>query len=159
MQEKYSAHSMLKSNLDADERQVFAIINDTGRHLRAMCRAMQVYSEHTGIWLKNSENDMAEMKAVFEMFYEFVDHQVDGLSELAETIETEFVWFSIEDLRNNEDFRRKKPILRSEEFVSREAYEECCRYHRIDPEPVENNPFNAAFGDRVAPANLPEGVK
>lgn len=145
MKEKYGAQSMLKAGRKADEQYVFALIQDAGRNLRAMCRAMQVYSEHTGVWLKDSEEDMVEMKAIFEMFYEFVDHQVDGLTEVSAALETDLEWFSMDDLRNSEEFRRSNEPLPPEAFISKEGYLSYCADKGITP--AFQSDQNCATGD------------
>lgn len=151
MKEEFSEYSMLRSGLPRDKQMVSSIIDTTGRHIRAMCRAMQIYEQHACDSIRNVEKDYEDLTGVFSAFYDYVDGKMDVLSALSDELEDGLHWVSIEKLKASEDFRRKP--LRPEIFVSREAYEAYCQRHGFAPELGSESPFNEAFGDSVAPAN------
>lgn len=124
MKEEHSEYSMLRSGLPRDQLMVSSIIETTERNVRAMCRVMQVYEHHACDSINNAEQDYKDLIDVFSAFYEYVDGQMDVLSELSGELDRGLGRVSINALRASEDFRRK-PIPQ-EAFVSRQAYELYC---------------------------------
>ncbi|WP_137128906.1 hypothetical protein [Rhizobium sp. FY34] len=68
-----------------EELNVAGIIDDVERRVRVMCRMAQLYQfddRPSG----NDEGEIADLVAAMEVFYEFVDHQMDTLSALSESL-------------------------------------------------------------------------
>ncbi len=87
MKDKFSKRSLLRQTLTNEEKPIVAIMDDAVTNLRAMCRLMQVFNETSGVFLKDAERDLADVQAALSAFYEFVDYQMDQLSELVDAIE------------------------------------------------------------------------
>lgn len=124
MKEEYSEYSMLRSGLPSDKLMISSIIETTERHIRAMCRVMQVYEWHACDSINNPERNYEDLTSVFSAFYDYIDGKMDVLSELCRDLETDLDWVSIDKLRGSGDFRRK-PLPR-EAFQSQEAYAMYC---------------------------------
>ncbi|SIQ78133.1 hypothetical protein SAMN05880590_107151 [Rhizobium sp. RU35A] len=121
MKEKHSEHSMLRTGLPQSEMTVSSIIRDTERHVRAMCRVMQVYEDNACHSIRNMEQDYQDLTSIFSAFYEYVDGKMDALSQLSDELEFDLSRISLSKLKTSEDFRRKP--LSPEAFRSQQDYE------------------------------------
>jgi hypothetical protein len=130
MKEEHSEDSMLRG-MSRDQLMISSIIDTTEKHVRAMCRAMQVYELNACDRIDNVEQDYQDLTAVFSAFYDYVDKKMDDLSELSRELEHGLAWVSIEKLRASEDFRRKP--LPPHAFVSRAVYLEYCSKNGFEP--------------------------
>jgi hypothetical protein len=131
MKEEYSKHSLLRSGMPSDDRLIASIINTTEKHIRAMCRVMQVYELKACDRIDNLEADHSDLVDVFAAFYDYVDRKMDVLSELSEELEDGLSWVSLNRLKASEDFQRQP--LPPQAFVSRDAYVEYCDRHGYEP--------------------------
>jgi hypothetical protein len=101
--------SRLRPSLfDYDEQAIAHHIENIERRIRIMCRVSQVYNNHDGVQVSTITDHYADMAAWNEVFYEYVDHQMDGLKILRDHLEREFHWISLQGLRDGEDFRAGK---------------------------------------------------
>lgn len=128
MKSEYSKHSMLRGGLPSEEVPIDCIISTTERHIRAMCRVMQIYEQNACDTLHNLKADYLDLTAVFAAFYDYIDCKMDVLKELSDALETGIKEVSIAKLRASDDFRLK-PLPR-EAFTSDENF----LVHKIEQE-------------------------
>ena len=94
--------------IDYDQQAIAHHIENVERRIRIMCRVSQVFTNNAGGMLATIAQDYEDAAAWNEVFYEFVDRQMDDLKTLRTHLERGFSWVSIEGLRNGEDFRDEK---------------------------------------------------
>lgn len=94
--------------IDYDRQAIAHHIETVERRLRIMCRVSQVFSNNNGVTLKTIDEDYGDVMAWNDVFYEYVDRQMDELKTLRDHLEREFHWVSLEGLRNGDDFRYEK---------------------------------------------------
>ncbi len=94
--------------IDYDEQAIVHHIENVERRIRIMCRVSQVYNNHDGVELSTIADHYSDMSAWNEVFYEYVDRQMDDLKTLRGHLEREFHWVSLSGLRDGEDFRDKR---------------------------------------------------
>lgn len=92
---------------DYDQQSIAHHIENVERRLRIMCRVSQVFSDHHGGMLDTIKEDYQDITEWNDVFYEYVDRQLDELKILRNRLEEVHYWISIEGLLNSEDFGSK----------------------------------------------------
>lgn len=91
---------------DYDQQAIVHHIENVERRIRIMCRVSQVFNNNSGGMLATIAEDYEDAAAWNEVFYEFVDRQMDELKALRGHLERGFGWISIDGLRDGADFRK-----------------------------------------------------
>ena len=120
-----------------EETPIVRHLHEVERRVRLMCRVSQVFVTENMTSLNNLEADMEDASAWCELFYEFVDEQMNVLQRLWEGIEDEGP--SRVTLKQLQDRRAfiDGPYQQSG-FRTRKAYEEYCNFYHYEPEPDRN---------------------
>lgn len=97
-----SAHSRLAPHpYKFEEQDIAGIIDAVDRRVRIMCRMMQLY-RYDDRPSGDVESELADLCMAMNVFYEFVDRQMDTLSALTEAIE-ENGYVSLNSLGRKDD--------------------------------------------------------
>lgn len=99
MPQAVSEHSRLRPQRhDYETRNLDHILEDVEQRVRLMCRVMQVFRYEGAGKLADLERDFEDRGTALEVLYEYVDQQMDTISELRADLD-KIGWISIAKLR------------------------------------------------------------
>lgn len=83
--------------IDYDEQAIVHHIENVERRIRIMCRVSQVFNNHDGAQLSTMADSYSDMLAWNEVFYEYVDRQMDDLKTLRGHLERNSTGYRFKD--------------------------------------------------------------
>lgn len=99
MPQGVSQHSRLRPpHRVYEDRNIDHILEDVELRVRLMCRVMQVFRYEGVGKLDDLERDFEDRGAALEVLYEYVDQQMDTISELRANLDS-IGWISLNKLR------------------------------------------------------------
>lgn len=131
------------------DRAINHVMETIEGRVRIMCRAMQAFIDFDtgpsgGDWSERYDN----LSMFSEVFYEYIDSQMDELNRLHRAIGAECTWLSLKRLHARRHYLQR---LDQGRFRTREAFEEYCRFYGF---PTGRDEFPEAAddvsGDRAA---------
>lgn len=99
--------------IDYDDQAISHHIENVERRIRLMSRAMQsaVHFEESRS-VQDNPDAFSHVAGFIQLFYEYVDSQMDELTKLRGALERDVFWVSLAGLREGEDFRSNKESKR-----------------------------------------------
>lgn len=99
MPQQASVSSRLHSHpCNFADRPIEHILEDVETRVRIMCRVMQVFRYETAGKLDDLERDFEDRGAALEVLYEYVDQQMNTISELRDALD-DAGWITLNSLR------------------------------------------------------------